>query len=215
MGDEPGRGAAPRLAIVERNANVCPSSRRHLVRSTAPSGRAAPPARGEQTTATARASRSAHPARLPRAAGGAPAASAPPSARRRRSPARAARRRPRPGVAVDDDLAHVVLAGGDGFSAQQQVAGPASLRADGQLRRRESASSTNRLSERLTRFERAKTLTSIPSDARKTASSVPTRAPVTSASPAIPTPRPRNQTYGTVIAKAASQSESAASSFPP
>ena len=57
-----------------------------------------------------------------------------------------------------------------------------------------SASSTNRLSARLKRLEVLKTLIRMPSDARKTASSVPTTRPAASASGTIPTPLPSRHT---------------------
>src|SRR5262249_21536058 len=76
------------------------------------------------------------------------------------------------------------------------------------------ARSTNRHTVRLIRLDAEKTLTSMPNDARKIASAVPTRSPDARASPTRPTPRPRNHTYGTVIANAASQRESAAKSLP-
>ena len=54
----------------------------------------------------------------------------------------------------------------------------------------------------------------MPSEARKTASSVPTTTPVTTASPTIPTPRPRNQTYGIVTRTRPARARARPSSFP-
>ena len=76
------------------------------------------------------------------------------------------------------------------------------------------ASSRKRLPARLTRFDPASPLTTSPSAASPTASTVPTSRPSNNAGTTTETPRPSTQTYGTATRKAANHSESAASSLP-
>jgi hypothetical protein len=99
-------------------------------------------------------------------------------------------------VAVDDQLADVVLAGGDRVDALEQLARPALLRPVGNCVGANSAISTSRQTDRLRRFERANVLTMTPNAVSPAASSVPTTAATATGLPTAPTPCPRTQTYG-------------------